>query len=315
MVGRPRVKNEHPAWFDAARYEASLTMDAAGWYLNLALRSKVKLAKHSDQSGTWPSVLRELIRLQATVVPLSTHENTTLWLSMSLGFSFCARSPVAEPTLMQKAMNAAGVSELEPLPQDVVELLQGRPPACKVQSLTVNDMYFFESLLPEDVRKAGRTATYPPGMLWRPVEGKRAALDDHIEPQRMGRFVRVSINAPEEVLIADFRRWLAEERQRVGALASGPVPFAETLRELQTTMKSRHAQRLAQLGKLAVLPVIDLDDWRAETKASMTDEYMAQLVGLDTDRLREARRYAAVMLRPFAAEAWFAPLLGGSNTA
>jgi hypothetical protein len=254
-------------------------MDAARWYLNLKVRAEIGRAEQGEE---WTAALLHLIRHSQPLLVKRANRFRSIFLD---------------------AMELCDLDRLE-APDRLADLLEGKPPRPRVWSMTVAELYHFEERLPPDLRAYARRAGGLPGGIGIRAGGQTSdgTLDALLDEQYVSRFVRVDLSATDSTLVEDFRAWLGKEREKLAAVG-GPQPYRQALDEL----RGRRGPKLRTFAKIGVLPLIDLNQWRAETGARLTDAFTAELLGLEPDRLREARRYAALLSDPWVVEAWLGP--------
>jgi hypothetical protein len=288
-VGRPRAKRTQPEWFDLRRYEAAAQLDAAGWYLNLRLR--IELAQ-AEPGAEWARLFHRYLRNARPVLTWPKR-----W----------------DRNVVFDVMDWAQFGGELDTPDSLGRLLRGRPLPSSVEPLSTAALYHFERLLPEEVRAAGRRGSIPSEMGIKTPHGSTAgSLDEMFEPQFLGRFVRVDLSAPNDVLIEDFRHWIDSQRRRLAALP-GPKPFQAALEAVGERYAPK-PRRLQKFAERAVLPLIDLRQWQTETGEKLPGDFVAELLGIKHDSLRDSQRDADLVSDPFALTGWLAPRVRAAGT-
>ena len=263
-----------PKWFDMAHYVDADNMDACDWFLNLLIRNW--LSQEAD------SHVQSLLR---TIGPLIRRGNRDQVNEFRLHF----------------------FGRQEQAPAGFLSLLTGEMIPSGVDPLTVQSLYAFERRLPDDIRAAG--AEYVPGAVARPdwPAAFFGRLDQAFVPQMVGRFVRVNLAVPDDVLLEDLKRFLQSERAELANLG-GRQPYRDAVR-LVGKIRGRNLRTLA---KLQVLPYLDIQQWREQSHTSVTSYALAKMLGLDSaSRLKETRRYVGLVLDELALRAWLEPFVRG----
>jgi hypothetical protein len=292
--GRPRTANDVPDWFDLCRYTAAKEMDVERWYLNLGVRRCLRYADELNRSESWS---------RADERRSFWHKCTGKeWVNV-FGRYVREVQPLlsASPLTVGAAAEHSSVDDVLWYPDRLDALLRGASPPRHIKALSVGDLYYFERRLPQSVRDAGQKATFPPGVVWQPAPGKSSDVDEQIPKQYASRFVTVSVLVPDEVLIDDFKHWLEGQRRR---LADMPGSESHPYRKSLQALSGRKAPKLRTFGTLGVLPYLDIDQWKSETGATLTDASTAELLGIETNRLAETRKYAELLMEPFVLEGW-----------
>jgi hypothetical protein len=168
------------------------------------------------------------------------------------------------------------------------------------------ELYEFEGRLPSEVRSAAAAYqrgernehSFPGSFLGR--------VDHAFAPQMLGRFVRVNMALPDDVLLEDLKRFLARERGELASLG-GKQPYRDAVREVGKT----RGRNLSTLSTVRLLPFLDIELWCKESRSEMTDSALARLIELDTSRLKETRRYAQMVRDELTLRAWLEPLVRG----
>lgn len=268
-MARPRIKSTRPDWFDLEAYDEASAMDGADWYLNLRLRGE-------DQRHLG------LIDLKTPVLRRDQLDGT------SIGFMLHHTSE---------------------LPAACHAIINGREPESSVHPLSVSAFYRFERDFPEEVRRFGKEATFPVmiGQVDVPDAFLRSVDDVHgpnPSKQMLGRFARIDLSRPDKVLKVDFERYLAEQRAALEAIP-GRHPYGVALNRLA----ERNRLSLDSLVKHAVLPFIDIEQWRVDTGATITKEAFVEILEIKTEsRLDQTRKYADLLLQNLVLNGWLLPL-------
>lgn len=276
MEGRKR-RPALPAWFGLEQYAAAAEMDAVDWLLNLKFRAW--LADEHDEEG------ESLIRSRSPV--LRRREATT---REALGELEHSHPPVLG----------------EHVPLAFIDALLSEPPrlGSGVRPLTVQELYFFERMLPQPVRDLGadrsrwrRRSTDPPAYFER--------FDHAFEHQMLGRLVRIDLSLPDDVLLADLQSFLRAERADVAKYGG---PYLHSLR----LAGKRHAPNLGTLAGLQLLPFLDLKRTFEAAGQSVTNYAMAvHFLGLDPKTFKRTLEYAELATDEHALNAWLTPLARG----
>lgn len=210
---RPRQTFEPPSWFDLANYAVAEEIDAADWYVNLALRA-----------AFYRGALRHLrvaIRSVGAVI---------------------RRDSRLPPQL------AFPSRQLDP---DVTRILGGESPRLGVWHLTCDELYFFERRLPRAVRSFAADVAGETVGGRRPPPEFRQPVDHSLQPRQLSQFVRIDLTRPDDVLVEDLRVFLRGERRALGNLA-GEYPAATALRVLGKCNKA-NLKTFARIGLLPFL--------------------------------------------------------------
>lgn len=260
-----------PDWFRLERYAAAADLDAGDWLLNLAARCW--FGERPDPEA------EELIRAE----PVFRRDDPRHDLGLR---HIAAGTQRGLPRLVREALDAGRV-------------------ASGIKPVSVSELYYFEKRLPADVRAFG--ATFDPER----TAPMRAALSppafrgrlDHAfgmtpDRQRTGRFVRIDLSLPNEVLTADLLAWLKGERRELAALGER-LPYRQAA---GLKMNRRNLPKLAGLG---LLPFLDLDRWNRHTAAGYSFHALRELILGDKGKDRLLRGYAALALDELKLGAFF----------
>ncbi len=260
-----------PEWFKPEKYADAEGLDLGDWLLNLTVRCW--LQRETD------TMLESVMRQRHPV--LRRNEDREV-LSQVLAISHA--------------------------PQDVREALEFGRVGSGINPVRVKELYTFEQKLPEDVRKAGAAYQRGPTTLTEVPDAFNGTLDDafgHGERgnfgQMTGRFVRLDVTLPDDVLFADIRCFLEAERARLAAFG-GPQEWRAASR-----IKAK-SHDLATLANIGLLPYLDLDRWQKAKGLALTFEQVRQMAGCAKERSRELRKYADWAQRQMLLRAWFARL-------
>jgi hypothetical protein len=293
MAGKKRTP-EAPEWFRPERYSEAAKLDAGDWLLNLSVRRWL----HDEPAASIEAALREhgpLLRRG------DLRQMAALRWLRYLG---------DEVTIDGNAEYfdwADYVSSPPELPSDVREALRTGRVRSGINPLGVSEMYLFERRLPEDVRSYG--AAWRGGrQVMRGPKAFAGSLDDAFGPgpshQMTGRFVRLDLSLPDDVLHADLQLYLKRERQRLAAMG-GPQPYREAA---GLNARPSPAVLPGTLARIGLLPFLDLDRWqRAERKGKeLTFSTVREMAGIDREREPELREYVRRTVRQMKLHAWFA---------
>jgi hypothetical protein len=175
-----------------------------------------------------------------------------------------------------------------------------------ISPLTVEAFYFFERRLPANLRAfaveaAERTHRAPddPAAFF-------GRLDHAFSPQFLGRFVRVDLSQPDDLLIEDLRDYLKRERAELAKLP-GPQPFRDSV----ARASKRKASPLKTMATIALLPYLDLNRWLKREGASMSQYALADAIGIEPKRLTETAQYAGMVFDDMALRAWLGAKVRG----
>jgi len=266
-MARPKTVVTPPRWFDVAHYEPTASMDAADWYLNLKLR--FRLARKALDASIEEHVNSRFIRNQQPVVR-RTHDVAWEFFGTDIG-------------------------------SDLRAILNGKQLRLGVYPLQVEEFYVFEKKFPEEVRAFART--FVPGKAVHPklIPAGFEGPVDHLFVRRMTNvFARIDLSLPDKVLQQHFLEFVARKRKEFAEIG-GRQPYQEALDVLGT----KRAARLKTFAKLRLLPYMDLKSWAEESNQKVPAGAWADLLMLQSeDDVREARKYAELLLRPFVIDGW-----------
>jgi hypothetical protein len=243
-----------------ARYGDAATMDMADWLINLELRSLV--------ARTGDAGLARFVR-----------ENPIIRRSDAHGIEF-------EPIRARLSPAACAI-------------LDNRQPPGGVQPLRVDEMYVFEQRLPAAIRDAGRAFVpgFPCGVDVPPEFA--GPLDDAFDPPLLGRFARIDLSLPDDVLLREFKRYLAQQREQLARVAAD-APFARAIDDIE----HRYDPKPATWARLHVLALLDVQAWLAETGTHTTPGAIARALGLDARDHQQAVEYAKTLTNDFSLRGW-----------
>ncbi len=294
MAGKKQTP-ARPAWFTLEDYEPATTLDAGDWLLNLTLRRWL----HDEPNHQTEDALRKvgpvLRRNDAEQMKALHLADCHQWV---YSFNSCEWDDVF--SAHQEAVSRPA------MPGDVLDALKRGRIRSGVRPLGVTEMYAFERRLPDAVRKAG--ATFLPGdSLSRYPGAFGGNLDDAFGPapthQMTGRFLRVDLTLPDDVLHADLAHYLATERLRLQKMG-GPQPYREAAR-LKLKPGRNSLQTFAQDG---LLPFLDLDRWQRAEGRKLSFYSVREMAGVDKSRESGLRQRVALALNQMRLHAWFARL-------
>lgn len=267
-MGRKRKAASLPAWFDLDRYADAEDMDAGDWLLNLTFRRW--LADEGEPQDE--ALLREF-------------------------------GPVLRRSDQRQEWEIFGPWQQGTwrMSSDVLEARKAGRVRSGIGPLTVPELYLFEGMLPGEVRAFG--ARFKPGRFTTrdapPAFDGR--LDHAFEMQMLGRFVRVDLSLPDDVLIADVQAFLTSEREALARLG-GPQPYREA-----AGLKA-HAHDLRSLSNVGLLPFLDLDRWQRSQGLELDFSGVRGLMTADRSRDKELRQRVAMARDQMKLRAWFARL-------
>ncbi|MFT3816043.1 MAG: hypothetical protein QM750_00185 [Rubrivivax sp.] len=295
MAGKKRTPVA-PAWFSPDSYRLAAGLDMGDWLLNLTLRSWL----HHKPNERTELALR-------SVGPVLRRKDEAQIKGMHLAdvHRWVARFKANQWDDMGAAFDEA--CSRPSLPLDVWEALQTGRVRSGIEPLDVTSLYAFERMLPAAIRAAGASfkATDSLGRYPKAFSGR---LDDAFQPQMVGRFVRVDLARPDDVLLADLRHYLAAERQRL-AVMGGEQPYREAA---HLKLKASDLRSLAVLG---LLEFLDLDRWQRASGQQLSFYAIREMANV-VDRARESelRRRVGLTLNQMQLHAWFARLDRRSQT-
>jgi len=263
-------------------------MDAADWYLNLALRSAI--ASGHSQKQFLLSVVRG-------VTPLLLRNDlvTASWLGSWI------RS--------HRVLVARGF----------LQILEGKEPPRGVEYLRVPALYYFEKQLSPEIRAFGATYEHGKTPLHAAPAGFIGPLDHALTPRQLHVFARIDMALPNDVLLREMSDFLANVRREFGAIG-GPQPYKEALVRLGKSKRGKllkqddHRRNEAEdpdrlkavLRQYPILQVIDLDEWYEDAGGPPPGPApMARLFkNVDEKHITATREYADRLLNGFVLSGW-----------
>lgn len=303
-MARTKSAPTAPAWFRPEAYDAAAPLDAGDWLLNLTLRCWLR----NEPNPATEKALREvgpvLRRGDAAQVRAMHLADVHRWIGR-----FNASEWGGDP--LTPHYEACQRPELPP---DVWHALQHGRIGDGINPLGCVEMYTFERMLPDNIRAAG--AKFKPGdYAGQYPQAFNGTLDDAFgdgpAKQMLGRFVRVDLGLPDDVLIADLQRYLKHERQRLAAMGD---PQREYSYREAARLKAKPAPRtLATFAGLHLLAYLDLSRWAAgepkKSHGARLSEYdLMALAGVASARRAELREYARLAGHQMQLHALFARL-------
>lgn len=302
MAGKKRTPAA-PDWFSADDYDAAATLDAGDWLLNLTLRCWLR----NEPNPATEKALREvgpvLKRGDAAQIRAmhlaDVHRwvaifNASEWGNPFAAFDDACRRPQLPPDVRHALLHGRTRDGIAPL-------------GCV-------EMYTLERMLPDEIRAAGAKFK-PTDNLARHPRAFGGNLDDAFgdgpAKQMSGRFVRVDLAMPDDVLLADLQRYLKHERQRLAAMGD---PQREYSYREAARLKAKPAPRtLATFAGLHLLAYLDLSRWAAgepkKSHGARLSEYdLMALAGVASARRAELRGYARLAGHQMQLHALFARL-------
>ena len=256
----PWLRIEPDGHADLARYDDAATMDMGDWLINLEVRAVIARAGDAD-----------LIRF--------VRENPIIRRSDAHGVEF-------EPIRARLSPAACAI-------------LDNRQPPGGVQPLRVDEMYVFEQRLPAAIRDAGRAFVpgFPCGVDAPP--GFSGPLDDAFAPPLLGRFARIDMSLPDDVLHGEFRAYLKQQREQLASVAAD-APFARAIDDID----HRYDPKPATWARLRVLPLLDVQAWLAETGTVTRPAAVARLLGIGDQEYQQGVESAATLTNDFSLRGW-----------
>lgn len=295
MVGKKQTPAA-PTWFGIEAYSSAKTLDVGDWLLNLTLRRWL----HDEPNPQTEDALRKagpvLSRKDAAQMKAMHLADCHQWVHSFNSSDWGVDTIGAHQEAIRRPA----------LPLDVLDALKVGSVRRGVRPLGLAEMYAFERRLPDAVRKAGATfsSNDRPGLHPREFSG---TLDDAFGPapshQMTGRFLRVDLTLPDDVLHADLAHYLATERLRLHKMG-GPQPYREAAR-----LKLKpHRGSLQAFAEDGLLPFLDLDRWQRSAGRHLSFYALREMAKVPKPResgLRERVKLAQDQMR---LHAWFARL-------
>lgn len=257
-MSRPRISFTVPAWFDLKRYDSARNLDAADWFLNLEIRGEIQRSNSVN--------LTNRVRSTAPLIVRSIEDDL-----QRLVLCTSSESPY------------------------FMAMLNSQIPPSGIRDMRVDELYFFERWLDEDLRAIG--ATYDPDAPTSAPRRFHESVNNNLRKQLLGRFLRVDFTLPDKVLTKDFATYLRTERTRLKALKPD-APYIRALGSVGNTLKLR------MLANYRVLPLIDVLQWVQDSGTKVTNAQLAELIDIDDDQIAPARQYAKVLLNQMTMHAW-----------
>ena len=295
MAGKKRTPLA-PNWYRADAYCAAESLDAGDWLLNLALRRWL----HDEARPHTEAALRQagpvLCRADRAQVMAMHAADCHRWVNQFRSEEW------ADHFGMRHAFEEA--CNRPSLPSDVWHALLHGVVKSGVSPLGVVALYTFERMLPEDVRTAGARFK-PTDSLGGYPRAFSGTLDDAFGPspakQMTGRFVRIDLGLPDDVLHADLQRHLKTERRRMAAMG-GPQPYREAA---GLNVKAHDVRTLAADG---LLQFLDIDRWQRAEGLGLSFHAVREMAGIDRSREKYLRRRVKLAQSQMQLHAWFARL-------
>lgn len=251
-MGHREIKPSAVPWFKIDSYAEAYKIDASDWFLNLSLRGAIARGQCVGASEYVRGLKPVIVRAEKLTFELARIRDQ--------------------------------------LPGDFARILDGKEPSLGVESLTAQELYYFERRLPETIRQFGGSHALATMRASKPPDGFLGPLDNLFEARYTNAFVRIDLSLRDETLVEGLRAFLTRERRAIAAIG-GKQPFAAALR--------RYTAKLDRLAEYGVLPYLDLDQLRRERGMSLRPAAFARLLGVSDDDLRETRRIAKAILDDF----------------
>lgn len=267
-MGRKRKVPSLPSWFDLARYAEAESMDAGDWLLNLTFRRWLNEKSEPEDEA----LLREF-------------------------------GPVLRRADERQEWELFGPwrQARDRIPGDVWTALRTGRVKRGIEPLSVFGMYAFEQKLPSEVRAFGSEFVPGRGSTRDAPPAFNGRLDHAFEKQMLGRFVRVDLSLPDDVLIADLQAFVTSERVALAKLG-GPQPYREA-----AGLKGK-PQGVRILFNVGLLPFLDLDRWQRSEGLELGFAGVRGLFTDDRSRDKELRHRVSLAQSQMKLHAWFARL-------
>jgi hypothetical protein len=286
-----------PAWYKPEGYRSAEELDVGDWLLNLTLRCWLHRHRHEQTEDALRSVGPVLRRGDDFQIIRMHKADMHRWVKTFKDSEWVDAFDSFEEAL-----------ERPSLPSDVWGALQTGRVKTGVESLSVNALYLFEKMLPNELRAEGvrMQSGQPAGAYSKAFSGK---LDDAFAPQMLSRFVRINLSLPDDVLHADLDEFLTAERKRLLEIG-GERPYREAAR---LKLKNHDLRTLANVG---LLQYLDLARWQSVQGLNLSFYAVREMAGIvDRSRESELRRRVDLTLQQLQLHAWFARLERSSGRA
>ena len=240
-------------------------MDEADWYLNLAVRGEI--CRNS------PALLISRVRSNQPLI-FRAEEDESDRFGLTIQYD--------NPTFGA--------------------ILRGQTPVAGIREMTVMELYFFEQWLSPEVREFAKT--YDPDVSTpdeAPTDFEKS-LNDALKRQLLGRFCRIDLSLPDDVLQADLARFLTHERARLSALRP-EAPYRKALAHVD----KHNSLKLDKLADYKVLALMDVRHWAIEQGKSLTNSNMAALLDISDDQCRKASKLADTLSNQLTLNSWLLP--------
>ena len=184
-----------------------------------------------------------------------------------------------------------------------------------VASLSVNELYFRERLLPKTIRNFGSAiAGGSIAKHLRMPDEFDSTVDEAIDPQLIHRVVRIDLAQTNATLKVDFESFLRVERARIKTL-DPKAPFARAVREVES--RRPRSDMLVRLAEARVLPYMDLVRWMRSQQIEKPDDAAVQrALEVRTRKafLETTVGYAAFFENPLVVTPFFGPIVRKMRT-
>jgi hypothetical protein len=286
-----------PAWYRPEGYRGAEKLDAGDWLLNLTLRCWLHRQPQEQTEQALRSAGPVLRRGDVSQIIRMHKADVHRWVNVFKN---------SEWVNFLDALDEA--CKRPSLPSDVWGALQTGRVKTGVESLSVNALYLFEKMLPNELRAEGvrMQSDQPAGAYSQAFIGK---IDDAFEPQMLSRFVRINLSLPDDVLHTDLDEFLTTERKRLLEIG-GERPYREAAR---LKLKNHDLRTLANVG---LLQYLDLARWQSVQGLNLSFYAVREMAGIvDHSRESELRRRVDLTVQQFQLHAWFARLERSSGRA
>lgn len=192
-MARPRIEATTPHWFDLKRYARACDMDAADWYINLAIRGEIARGKNH----TW---LVEFVRGTTPLIRRSGSLSDARLRSLGdVGELLRGRVPRASVEYLRTC-------ELYYYEQKLPEPIRKFGANLDARKM----MSMFNGSAPS---------------------GFTGPLDHAFDKRQLEVFVRIDLTLPDQVLMKDMQDFITRARGELSAIG-GKQPHDKALREL-----------------------------------------------------------------------------------